>query len=124
MKTPVITRLAYWRAGGVFALGALAAAPGIAMADEGGVSFWLPGLYGSLAATPEQPGWSFANIYYHATVSAGGDVAAARQFSIGAFTRTATVDLNANVNDCQLRVCVPGAWRAIGRRPGRRGGPQ
>jgi len=71
MKTPVITRLAYWRAGGVFALGALAAAPGIAMADEGGVSFWLPGLYGSLAATPEQPGWSFANIYYHATVSAG-----------------------------------------------------
>jgi len=98
MKAPVITRLAYWSAGGVLTLGALAAAPGIALADEGGVSFWLPGLYGSLAATPEQPGWSFANIYYHASVSAGGDVAAARQFSIGAFTRTATVDLNASVN--------------------------
>src|SRR3954463_3552558 len=24
-------------------------------ADEGGVSFWLPGLFGSLAATPLQP---------------------------------------------------------------------
>src|SRR5215467_10204874 len=124
MKTPVMSRLARWGGAGVLALYAIAIAPGPADADEGGVSFWLPGLYGSLAATPEQPGWSFANIYYHATVSAGGDVAAARQFSIGAFTRTATVDLNANVNDCQLRVCVPGAWRAIGRRPGRRGGPQ
>ena len=29
-------------------------------ADEGGVSFWLPGIYGSLAATPQQPGWSLA----------------------------------------------------------------
>jgi hypothetical protein len=72
--------------------------PNVALADEGGVSFWLPGLYGSLAAVPQQPGWSFANIYYHATVSAGGDVAAARQFSIGAFTRTAIVDLNASVH--------------------------
>ena len=79
MKTPVFTRVTYWSAGGVLALGVLAAAPGIALADEGGVSFWLPGLYGSLAATPEQPGWSFANIYYHATVSGGGDIAAARQ---------------------------------------------
>src|SRR5215472_11031995 len=29
-----------------------------AMADEGGVSFWLPGFFGSLAAAPMQPGWS------------------------------------------------------------------
>jgi hypothetical protein len=36
-----------------------------ASADEGGVSFWIPGLFGSLAATPQQPGWSLANIYYH-----------------------------------------------------------
>jgi hypothetical protein len=68
------------------------------MADEGGVSFWLPGLFGSLAAAPQLPGWSFADIYYHATVSAGGEVAAARQFALGRFTRTATVSLNANVN--------------------------
>jgi hypothetical protein len=98
VKTPVITRLAYWGMSGVLAVSALAAAPGLALADEGGVSFWLPGLYGSLAAAPQEPGWSFANIYYHATVSAGGDVAAARQFSLGAFTRTVNVNLNANVN--------------------------
>jgi len=98
MKPPVIARLARWSAGGVLALGALAAVPGVALADEGGVSFWLPGLYGSLAATPQQPGWSLADTYFHATASAGGDVAAARQFSIGAFTRNATADLNANVN--------------------------
>jgi hypothetical protein len=42
-----------------------------ALADEGGVSFWLPGTYGSLAAVPAQPGWSFATIYYHTSVDAG-----------------------------------------------------
>jgi hypothetical protein len=44
-----------------------------ARADEGGVSFWLPGLFGSLAAAPGQPGWSWTTLYYHTTVSAGGD---------------------------------------------------
>jgi hypothetical protein len=70
----------------------------IAKADEGGVSFWLPGLYGSLAAAPQQPGWQFADIYYHATVSAGGDVAAGREFTLGAFTRTVNLSLNASLN--------------------------
>jgi hypothetical protein len=28
----------------------------IALADEGGVSFWIPGFYGSLAAAPVVPG--------------------------------------------------------------------
>src|SRR5271169_5917217 len=46
-----------------------------ARADEGGVSFWLPGLFGSLAAAPQQPGWSLMTTYYHTTVSGGGDVA-------------------------------------------------
>ena len=36
---------------------AAALAPGLASADEGGVGFWLPGLYGSLAAVPTAPGW-------------------------------------------------------------------
>lgn len=36
-----------------------------AHADEGGVSFWLPGQYGSLVAPPPSPGWSFASIYFH-----------------------------------------------------------
>jgi hypothetical protein len=45
------------------AAAALAAAmvPTAALADEGGVSFWLPGLYGSLAAVPVTPGWSFGS---------------------------------------------------------------
>jgi hypothetical protein len=69
----------------------------IAQADEGGISFWLPGQFGSLAAAPAQPGWSGASIYYHATVSAGGDVAAARQQTIGRFSPTLNVDLNADL---------------------------
>ena len=51
-----------------------------ALADENGISFWVPGFYGSLAAVPQQPGWSLANIYYHDSVSAGADVARAREF--------------------------------------------
>src|SRR5271165_72695 len=49
-----------------------AASPQRAMADEGGVSFWLPGTYGSLAAVPAVPGWSFSAFDYYASVSAGG----------------------------------------------------
>jgi len=44
-------------------------------ADEAGISFWLPGLYGSFAAAPGEPGWSFATIYYHPSVSAGAGTA-------------------------------------------------
>ena len=42
-----------------------------AMADEGGVSFWLPGEFGSFAAVPADTGWSLATIYYHGSSSAG-----------------------------------------------------
>jgi hypothetical protein len=41
----------------------------MAPADENGVTFWVPGFFGSLAATPQQPGWSLASIYYHTDVS-------------------------------------------------------
>ena len=43
-----------------------------AHADEGGDSFWLPGLFGSLGGAPVTPGWSLATIYYHTSVSAFG----------------------------------------------------
>jgi hypothetical protein len=71
-----------------------------ARADEGGVSFWVPGFFGSLAATPQQPGWSMADIYYHTSVSAGGNVALAKEFEIQQVPGniTATARLNANVN--------------------------
>src|SRR5262245_10397503 len=68
-----------------------------ALADEGGVSFWIPGLFGSLAAVPQQPGFSLTSIYYHTSVKAGADVGLARQFEIGRFTPTLTVDLNARL---------------------------
>jgi len=38
-----------------------------AAADEAGVNFWLPGQYGSFAAVPSKPGWSFESSYYHAS---------------------------------------------------------
>jgi hypothetical protein len=60
---------------GGLAAGAIAvlvsAAPRTATADEGGISFWLPGLFGSMAATPAVPGWAFSTIYYHTSVDAG-----------------------------------------------------
>ena len=50
----------------------LAAASTASVADEGGVSFWLPGQYSSFAAVPGDPGWSLPLIYYHASTDAGG----------------------------------------------------
>lgn len=69
-----------------------------ALADEGGVSFWVPGFFGSLAATPAQPGWSLATIYYHTSVSAGADVARAREFTLGRVPGNVTVNANLNLN--------------------------
>ena len=71
---------------------------GAAYADEGGVSYWLPGTFGSLAATPQVPGWSMAEVYYHTTVSAFGAAAAAREIEISRFSRTVNVNLNLNLN--------------------------
>jgi hypothetical protein len=72
--------------------------PKSALADEGGVSFWIPGFFGSLAATPQQPGWSGTVIYYHDSVSAGGNVALAREIQIGQIPPNLNATLNANVN--------------------------
>ena len=56
--------------------------PRTSQADQGGVGFWLPGTFGSLAATPLQPGLSMSAIYLHSSVSAGGNVAASRTIRI------------------------------------------
>lgn len=53
-----------------------------ALADEGGISFWVPGLYGSFAAVPVAPGWSFSSVYYHTSVSAGAGKALPRNGQI------------------------------------------
>jgi hypothetical protein len=87
----------YLCAGAVAALLALPAQ--IARADEGGVSFWIPGFFGSLAAVPAQaPGWSMTSIYYHDSVAAGADVARAREFQIRNFPANVTANLSATVN--------------------------
>ena len=62
------------------------------------MSFWLPGLFGSLAAVPQQPGFSLTSIYYHTSVSAGADVARAREIEIGRFPANLSATVNANLN--------------------------
>jgi len=86
-----------WRSIGV-TLVMFGSLSGTAYADESGVSFWLPGQFGSLAAAPQVPGWSAAAIYYHTTVGASGNVAAAKQIQIGRFPANVNVNLNASVN--------------------------
>ena len=80
------------------AIGAVISLPAISFADEDGVSFWLPGLFGSLAAVPQQPGWAFTAINYYTPVSASGSVAAAREITIGKFNPTINANLNVNLN--------------------------
>ena len=70
------------------------AAISAAQADEGGVSFWVPGFFGSLAATPLEPGWFLQTTYYHTSVSAAAHVSLARHIAIG----RNPVNLNANLS--------------------------
>jgi hypothetical protein len=65
-----------------------------AYADEGGVSFWFPGQFGSLAAVPQAPGWSVGILNVYESVGGGGNVAAAREVTIGKFTTNIDVNLN------------------------------
>ena len=80
------------------AMGVVILLPAISFADEDGVSFWLPGLFGSLAAVPQQPGWAFTAINYYTPVTASGSVAAAREITIGKFNPTINANLNVNLN--------------------------
>lgn len=86
----------------------LVLAPQSASADENGISFWLPGIFGSLAAAPLQPGFSFTTFYYHTSVEAGAQVARAREISIGQIPATLTATLSANLDgDADLQFWFP-----------------
>jgi hypothetical protein len=86
----------------------LSATSTVSLADESGTSFWLPGTDGSLAAVPGTPGWAVASVYYHTSVSAGADVAAAREIQIGRFNPALNVNLNANLHaSADLAIIVP-----------------
>lgn len=59
-----------------------------ALADEGGVSFWLPGQYGSFAAVAPTPGWSMPLVFYNygGSASRGVVLERGRLFSAGLST--------------------------------------
>jgi hypothetical protein len=98
------TRL--WRAG---LAASFLAFGGPALADQGGISMWLPGSFGSLAAVPGHPGWSLGTIYLHSSVKAGGDVAASRAIRLGNLTTNLTVNLDATLKaDVDVIVLAPG----------------
>jgi len=52
-------------------------APSAAKADNGGLSFWLPGTFGSLAAAPTMPGWAYSTIYLHVDQTTGASATVA-----------------------------------------------
>jgi len=88
--------------------GLLLTTASIALADESGSSFWLPGIFGSLAAAPGQPGWAFASVYYHTSISAGADIARSRELQIGNFNPNLNVTLNATLKaNADLALLVP-----------------
>jgi hypothetical protein len=62
------------------------------------ISFWIPGFFGILAATPQQPGWSLASIYDHTDVSASGNAALAREITIGQFNPKINISVDANIH--------------------------
>jgi hypothetical protein len=68
-----------------------------ASADEGGVGFWLPGEFGSLAATPQVPGWALGIINVYESEQASGAVAAAREITINKGIVPGNINLNLNL---------------------------
>ena len=69
-----------------------------ALADESGISFWIPGFFGSLAAAPLQPGWALTSILYNTNVSASGNAAVAREITIGRFNPKINISVDAHVH--------------------------
>ena len=84
----------------------------MAIADEGGVSFWLPGQYGSYAAVPGKPGWSFESTLYlssaaasaNATFARGGVLAAGIKSPIGFFMVTPTYSFSTPIFGAQAAI--------------------
>jgi hypothetical protein len=79
-----------------------------ARADETGVGFWVPGFFGSLAATPQAPGFSFANVFIAPTVNGGGNIVFARQVTRGDLTANFNSNLRATLDGhADLSLAVP-----------------
>lgn len=79
-----------------------------AVADEAGISMWVPGFFGSLAATPQQPGFAFANVFIAPSVSAGGNIVFSRQVTRGDLKVNFSGNLNAALDGrADLYLAVP-----------------
>lgn len=80
------------------AVAASTALPAVSFADQDGIPFWLSGQFGSLAAAPQVPGWAIAVTDYFASVSATGNVAAARLATINNLPQNVNVNLNLSLS--------------------------
>jgi hypothetical protein len=87
---------------------ALALVPHLASADETGERFWTPGSFGSLAATPSQPGFSLSSTWYHTSTTAGSEVVRARAIRIGRLEASVAESVNAiSVSPEDLAMVTP-----------------
>ena len=103
-------RQSFWshRLTGATVAVALALVPHLASADETGESFWTPGSFGSLAATPSQPGFSLSSTWYHTSTTAGSEVVRARAIRTGRLTGSVGESVNAiSVSPEDLAMITP-----------------
>ncbi|MEY9884647.1 transporter [Bradyrhizobium sp. USDA 329] len=85
--------------------------PSQAWADAGGVGFWLPGIFGSLAAAPTVPGWAYASIYLHLQADAG----ATKNFvTSGAASGSVVTGLNAHGDALALGITYTSPLPVLG----------
>ena len=86
-----------------------------ALADAGGVSFWLPGIFGSLAAVPVAPGWAYSTIYIHLNEKAGGG----QNFvTSGGIPGSVTAGLNAHADVLVQGITYTSAMPVLGGQAG------
>ncbi len=87
--------------------------PSQAWADAGGVGFWLPGIFGSLAAAPTVPGWAYASIYLHLQADAG----ATKNFvTSGGASGSVVTGLNAHGDALALGITYTSPLPVLGAR--------
>src|ERR1700761_8356370 len=89
--------------------------PIAAKADNGGLSFWLPGTFGSLAAAPTMPGWAYETIYLHLQQSAGGS---ANFVTSGGVRGSVVAGLNAHADALVEGVTYTSALPVLGGQAG------
>jgi hypothetical protein len=88
---------------------AFAVAAQLASADEAGESFWTPGSFGSLAATPTQPGFSLSSGYYHTSTTAGSEIVRARLIRAGRLSGALEESVSAiSISPEDLATVTPG----------------